>query len=278
MRKQAWLFTFSFFLGSTLSAHAQNEPGWTFSGRFQGSSSSSGVVLKADPSVGYVVNPHFETYVGMPVYFVKESVSTTTTNGFMNGIGNAYVGMRLNAAISEANFASNLVVTAPTGDRDKGFSTGRVTGDWTNTLSGQLSAFTAFGSAGIANTVSDTSFFVRPFSSLGLVSHFDGGAILPLSPFIEVGASGYAVRGSGQQRIFSKVIRSNSGPSENRGKPVFETNTETVGTSEIANDHGASTWLAIRTRSRMSFEIGYTRSVPYQLNTVFFGAGFRMGK
>ena len=72
MRKRAWLLSLIVF-GSVLSAHAQEEPGWTFSGRFQGSSSSSGVVLKADPSLGYVFGPHFETYAGLPVYFVRDN-------------------------------------------------------------------------------------------------------------------------------------------------------------------------------------------------------------
>ena len=252
------------------------EPGWTFYGRFQGSSNGSGMVLKADPSLGYTFNRHFEAYAGLPVYFVNES-----SGGSMNGVGNVYLGFTLSTDNPSVRYTSNLVATAPTGDKEMGFSTGRVTVDWTNTVSRSFSSFMPFASAGIANTVSDTSFFVRPFSSLGLVSHFDGGALIGLGNIISVGASGYAVRASGEQRVISKVIhRQGSATGRGRGNSgrVFETEIETVGPAEIASDHGFSTWLSVSPTTKMDFQIGYNRSVRYELDSLFFGIGFRVGK
>src|SRR5437773_615429 len=79
------------------------------------------------------------------------------------------------------SYSSTLELTAPTGDKARGFTTGRATADWTNRFSHKMDSFTPFGSAGLANTVSDTKFFVRPFTSLGMVVHFEGGALsLPL--------------------------------------------------------------------------------------------------
>src|SRR5206468_2431801 len=161
------------------------------------------------------------------------TTSTTTSPGFVKGMGNAYLGFQLAADNPAVNYASNLVFTAPTGDKDKGFSTGRMTVDWNNSFSHSFSSVTPFANAGIANTISDTSFFVRPFSSLGLVAHFDGGATASLSPFARVGASAYAVRGSGEQRIISKVRQrdlqttqpTTSGSSSKR---VFQTSGETL--------------------------------------------------
>jgi hypothetical protein len=252
------------------------EPGWTFYGRLQGSSNGSGVVLKADPSVGYRFNNHFEAYAGLPAYFVNQS-----SGGAMNGIGNAYLGFTLLADNPSLRYTSNLVATAPTGDKDRGFSTGRVTVDWTNTFSRRFSSFMPYASAGIANTVSDTSFFVRPFSSLGLVSHFDGGALISLGNITSVGASGYAVRASGEQRVISKVIQrreSTTGRGRGSSGRVFETEIETVGPAEIANDHGFSMWLSVSPTTKMDFQIGYNRSVRYELDSLFFGIGFRVGK
>ena len=57
---------------------AEDGHGWTFSGRFQGSSNSSGLVMKADSTLGYSFNRTFQTYVGLPVYFVNESSTTQT--------------------------------------------------------------------------------------------------------------------------------------------------------------------------------------------------------
>jgi hypothetical protein len=60
-------------------------------------------------------------------------------------------------------------------------------------------------------------------------------------------------------------------------KGVFETQHETVSTAAIANDHGLSTWLTLRPGSTTDLQIGYSRSIRYQLNSVFFGMGFRVG-
>lgn len=266
--------------GSALNLRAEEEPGWSFSGRLQGSSNSSGLVLRADPSAAYTFNRNFRVQAGLPFYFVNPSSTLSTTQsvvtgagGFTNGLGNAYADMRFTAEHPILDFSSTLRLTAPTGDKDKGFSTGSATADWTNSFSRRFSMLTPFGSAGIANTVSDTSFFARPFTSVGFVSHFDGGAIVRLGEFINAGASAYAVRGSGEQRVISKVQRGrNSGR-----RPVFETSPETVGPAEIVDDHGFSTWMDIP-KSGADFQIGYTRSVNYDLNTLFFGVGFRIGK
>ncbi|MBI4471933.1 MAG: hypothetical protein HY646_04645 [Acidobacteria bacterium] len=266
-------------LALALPASAQDEAGWSFNARFQGSSSGSGLILKADPSIGYKFNRYIETYAGLPIYFVNDSSTTSTTNGFMNGIGNGYLGARLRLQNDVLSYSSNLVVTAPTGDKDRGFSTGRVTVDWTNTFSRTFSAITPFASAGVGNTVSDTAFFVRPFSSHGLVSHFEGGAMLDLSRLVYAGASAYAVRGSGEQRIVSRVVERQSGSNRGRGssRRVFETQTETVG-SDIADDHGFSTWMGITPRPELDLQIGYSRSAPYALDSLFFGIGLRVGK
>jgi len=267
-----------------LPALAQDGNGWSFSGRFQGSSNSSGFVTKVDPTLGYGFKKHFRTYVGIPFYMVNESATTTTTptsGTFMSGVGNAYVGLGIVMENDMVNFASTLEGTAPTGDRDKGFSTGRATVDWTNTFSHSFSSVTPFASAGLANTVSDTSFFVRPFTSLGLVSHFDGGVKHSLSPFADVGVSAYGVRAAGDQRIVSKVFKrlATSTTSTTRGNGrVFDSSGEVSGTADLANDHGFSAWLAAHAGSKMDLQVGYTRSAGYDLNTLFFGAGFRVGK
>lgn len=258
---------------------AEDEKGWTFSGYLTGTSNSSGLILKVNPSVGYSFNRYFRTYAGLPFYFVDASVSSTS-NGFVNGIGNAYVGFGLGINDPVLNFASNLVISAPTGDKSRGFSTGRVTADWTNDFSRQVSIFRPFGSVGVANTISDTSFFVRPFTSYGLVSHVEGGTTVDLLPRASMGASAYGVRASGEQRITSKVFDSGGrGPTSgsHRGRP-FETSSETVSSPDIANDYGFSTWFGVSPQSNSNFYVGYSRSTSYDFNTLFFGVGFRVGK
>jgi len=273
------------------AATGEGERGWSFSGSFNGSSNSDGVVTKAEPVLGYSFNNHVTTYAGVPFYLVNpSSTSTSTTSGSMSGIGNAFTGFRVDVGKEVLNYSSNVEITAPTGDKSRGFSTGRVTADWTNRFSRRFSSVTPFGSAGIANTVSDTAFFVRPFTSLGVVGHFEGGATYDVVSHLRLGASAYAVRGSGQQRIFSKVIKreiisSSSSPAtslkgggNSNSNRVFETQTETVSDASVANDHGFSTWFGVSPRPEMDLHAGYSRSVSYDFNTLFFGVGFRVGK
>jgi hypothetical protein len=280
-------------VGMAIPVEAQDERGWSFSGSFTGSSNSSGVVTKAEPVLGYTFNRYLSTYAGFPVYFVNLSSGGAATQpsqqGFMSGMGNAFLGFRAGVHTDALDYTSNLEFTAPTGDRNRGFSTGRVTADWTNRFSRDISAITPFASAGIANTVSDTNFFIRPFSSFGLVGHFDGGAIYNPSRSVQLGASAYAVRGSGEQRVVSRVVqRTNSSPNQlpnvSRGRGngnterVFETQTETVSQAEIVNDHGFSTWFGVSPKPQVNVYAGYSRSVNYDFNSVFFGVWFHLGK
>jgi len=271
-------------VGLALPAQAADDgKGWSFFGRFSGSSNSDGLVTKAESGLGYSFNNHWSTYTGVPFYFVNRSSSITTgTSGSMSGVGNAFLGFRFAAKTDLMNYTSNLEFTAPTGDTSRGFSTGRVTADWTNTLSTKVSSLTPFGSIGIANTVSDTAFFVRPFTSLGKVGHFEGGATYDLLPAVRVGLSAYAVQGSGQQRVISKVKRdatTTSGSSTTRGSAnrVFDNQMETV-SAGIVNDHGFSTWFGVSPKPEVDFHAGYSRSVNYDFNTLFFGVGFHVGK
>ena len=150
-------------VGLVLPAKAQDERGWSFSGSFSGSSNTDGIVMKTDPTLGYTFSSHFQTYAGVPFYFVNMSSTAPTTGtasagGFMNGIGNAFLGGRFDVSSDSLNYSSTLELTAPTGDKARGFTTGRATADWTNRFSHKMDSFTPFGSAGLANTVSDTKF------------------------------------------------------------------------------------------------------------------------
>ena len=285
-------------LGLVLPARAEEDLGWSFAGNFSGSSNSDGTVMKIAPILGYNFTSHFETYAGLPFYIVNLSSTatsttpnTSTSGGFVSGIGNAFVGGRLAINSDAINYSSTLELTAPTGDKSHGFSTGRATADWTNRFSHRFDSFTPFGSVGFANTISDTNFFVRPFTSLGLVTHFEGGGSFDISDHVRVNGSAYAIGAVGNQTIISKVIKretvslassatsgkanATAGANANR---VFNTVTETVVPAQAADDHGVSTWIAVSLAQTEDLYVGYSRSMHYDFNTLFFGVAFRVGK
>ena len=151
---------------SILEASHEEERGFDLYASFQGSANAIGVVNRLDASIGYRFNRFVSFDVGVPFYFVKPSDSTTQTNGTssVNGLGNIYGNLRLTFANPSLQFTTILTGTAPTGDQVKGFSTGRGSVDWTNIFSHDFYWALPYVSVGLANTVSDTSFFVRPFS------------------------------------------------------------------------------------------------------------------
>jgi len=252
---------------------AQADRPWSVDGSIQGSFNSAGQIFKVDTRVSYSLADYFEIGGGLPVYLVRAADSADLlAGGWSAGPGNAFVDLRLIANRTDWSFTSGIRGAAPTGDRDRGFSTGKVSVDWTNSLALYLPAATLFGSAGVANSVSDTSFFVRPFTTTGLVGHFDGGLFVPFNSWLGVGGLGYAVTGGGEQRVVSRLIQTDrTGPVDRRRG--FETRVETRG-QDLADDHGFSGWLDVAPGSDTSFQVGYTRSIPYAYDTLFFSVGF----
>ncbi len=282
------LFFWNVGMSNVQTGSTQEQKGFVLFETFQGDTDAAGTITKLDTMTGYKFNRHFEIDAGLPFYFVRpsaESIAQGATSD--NGIGNAYLRMRFTAGHGAASFESSLTGTAPTGDSGTGFSTGRVTVDWNNYLGYTAGRITPFMNVGLANSLSDTRFFMRPFTTLGSVAHFEGGADVAVWRIVSVGASAYADTPFGQQKVYSKLIshgHSNpqgqgmsmaSGRGQKRG--VFETQSVAVGDASIARDNGGSVWLDVNPRGVLNFEVGYSRSVEYDLNSVFFSIGLNLG-
>ena len=282
---------------------------FTFDERVQGSVNALGAVTKLDTAAGYIFNPHWSASLGVPFYFVSPSSSTTASTGAssVNGLGNVYAQIRFALPNPALNYVSTLTGAAPTGDRDKGLSTGHAVVDWSNYADHRFGRFTPFGEIGFANSVADTEFFIRPYITSGFVTHAQAGARYRLARWINVNASGYAIEPAGQQTVISRVVTvqkkaaASNGSSPvtsptvptvtknlppvasgvvnklvspgNSQKPVFETTTVTTGSATIARDRGYSGWVALGSTRVFNLYAGYTRSTEYHLNTVFFGIG-----
>ncbi len=253
-----------------------DDKGFTSYVQFAGTSNSDGQVYKLDPSVGYNLSGHFGMDVGIPVYFVRAS-STAAGTTSTNGIGNPYVDVRVKYLNPLLNFGSILTGYAPAGDSKKGLSTGRGTFDWTNHFDRSFSSLTPFGEVGIANTITDSLLFERPFTTFGFNTHLQGGIKYSLWKIFSVGASGYDILPSGQQTVFSKV-QGGSSNSLSSHKPVFLNNQQTTGTADIAHDDGFSTWIEAKPGSVLDMELGFTRSLHYDLNSVSFSIGLNLGR
>lgn len=286
---------------AAVSLSAQQEPvsssGLVFGASMQGSSNSLGTIAKLDASAGYFFNRQWEVDFGVPYYFVSPSASTTAATGTasVQGIGNAYAQVRFALANPVVNYVATVTGTGPSGDRNKGLSTGHATVDWSNYFDKGFGRWTPFAEGGLANAVSDTTFFIRPYVTSGFVAHAQGGARYRFTRWMS-GAAGYVIEPSGKQTIVSRVVTTKSVGSGATlpvtlpntpvtaaakgllNKPVFETTSITTGSASLARDNGLATWLVFGKSPGLNLQVGYTRSIEYDLNTLSFGIGFNIRK
>ena len=242
---------------------------------FGGSVNTLGQEFLFGASAGYQFNRHFALNFGLPMYISRVSGTATLPSSTSSGIGDPFLQMLFRAKNPTLNYAGSLTTSAPLGDSSKGFSTGRVGIDWSNRVDHSFGPLTPFVGAGLANTIRDSRFLRRPYTSLGFNAHFEGGADVDLGHDFSIGASGYDIAPAGQQKIFSKIV--GKGALGNQGKHgAFGSAHETTGAADLTRDHGFSTWLDASSGKGIDFEVGFSRSMVYDLNTVSFTVGVNL--
>ena len=87
-----------------------------------------------------------------------------------------------------------------------------------------------------------------------------------------------------EQKIYSKVKHghaANQVPGTNPGqgkKGVFENQSVTVGDASIARDNGVSAWLDLSPGRIVDFQLGVSRSLEYDLTSVYLCVVLNVGK
>ncbi|MDE3169327.1 MAG: hypothetical protein KGL75_04215 [Acidobacteriota bacterium] len=218
----------------------------------------------------------------MPIYFVRSSSTTssgTTTNVSTNGVGDAYLQLRLAFSSPLLNYKTVLTGTAPTGDTSAGLSTGHATYDWTNHFDRSFGSWTPFVEIGIGNSIPSTFIFNRPYESFGHDAHFQAGASYDIVDWLSVSASGYEISPWGTQTIFSRVV-GKGGPLA--GLPVhgrvFNVSNQTTGGASTATDSGFSAGADFSPGEIVDFSADYSHSIHFQLDTFSFGIGINVSK
>jgi hypothetical protein len=268
----------------------KDQTGFTSYVEFDGTTNSVGQEYILDSNVGYIFTKHFSMDVGVPFYFITTASSDTTGSTSASGIGNPLAGLRWRFPNDRLNFGTALTLSAPLGDKSLGVNTGHATFDWTNHFDHSFNRVTPFMEAGFSNTTADSRLFIRPYTSYGYNTHLRGGANVDVWRFISVGAAGYDIAPFGTQTITPRGHNSaaNAGGGGSSGIGVgsaglggghnsVPTQT-TTGTASIAKDYGYSAWLDASLNRYVDAEVGYTRSAPFDLNTVSFSLGFNVGR
>jgi hypothetical protein len=283
-----FLVALAFFLAETAAAQTpagtaaprkgeQQEHGVTLSESFEGSSNADGQAMDLTSAAGYVFNKHFSWDLGIPIFFTRGTTSTGTQVS-NTGLGDIFTNFRLTFKNPAVNYVTTLTGAAPSGDTKKGLSTGRATFDWGNNFSREFDRWTPFANLGVGNSLYNTRFFERPFVTLGTVAHFEAGTEYDLGHSVSIRASAYDVAPWGQQKVFSRLVTTTSGGAGGTVKHgrVFENNVETTGGASLVRDNGFSAALDVNPIRALDFELGYSRSVHFQLNTISFGVGVNL--
>jgi hypothetical protein len=255
----------------------KQEKGMTASVEFDGSSDSSGAVYELDSGLGYAFSRRFAIGLGVPVYFAQSSSSGTSNSVYQ--LGDPSLALQLKFPNAQLSYNTSLTGVFPTANTKHGFSTGRVTYDWSNHVDHAFSFLTPFVDAGVANSIMDTRLYHRPYTTLGYDAHFGAGANKDVWKFFTVSASAYDILPWGPQKMYSRIAGLQSGSSPLAGKHgrVFETSTTTSGGASLTRDNGYSASLDANPTPFLDLGVGYTRSVRYALNTISFSVGVNIG-
>jgi hypothetical protein len=241
---------------SAASKTAGEEKGFTLTESYEGSGNTDGFITDFNSTVGYIFNPHFSINMGVQYLFVSPSTSKTGAT-YASGMGNPSLGFRYSRKGPLFDFSTALNGAFPVASSAKGLSTGRVTFDWDNHFAHGFDRLTPFLDVGVANSVPDTRFLHRPYTSLGPLTHFEGGSELDLGDKFSVSASGYYILPWGAQQIFVRGKKSSPG--------------STKGGASLTRDDGINLGLDYNLTRFVDLSAGYSYSVYNVLNTVSFG-------
>jgi hypothetical protein len=258
-------------------------PGWTLGARFEGDYSSYAGVYDFATALGYNFSRHLGMDAGVPFYFVNTPASITRANpGAVSGagMGNTFLDLLLNYPNRSFNYSSAVHLTAPVADTKKGFSTGHATWNYTNHFDHAFGDWSPFLDAGVGNTILDTKYFTRPFSSFGYNAAFSGGLEYDHGPYSVQGGA-YEVAPWGNQTIVSRVFRCGASTTCNatarsHNRKGFNSASVTSGGADLVRDNGYEAGVDFKPISYLDFEFDYSRSVPLSLNNYSFGIGINL--
>ncbi len=248
---------------------------------FAGDTNADGQVMALNSSATYYLTDHFSVRAGIPIYFdhigslSPAGPTAVPTSTFSSGIGDIFLSVRAAWKQPILNYATAVMGTAPTGEVSKGFSTGHFTFDWSNRFDHSFGPLRPYVNVGLANSVTDTPYFMRPFATFGPLAHFEGGAEITVVRGVSVAFTGYDIAPWGMQTLVSRVVA--AGPASKVGNGshgrTFDTGHQTTGAAALTHDDGASANLVVSPTSYLDLSVGYARSAQYALNTISFGIG-----
>ena len=246
-----------------------------------------------DSTVSYNFNKVFAISVGAPFYLAYNQplfTSTTTPTGGttttftpisgFRAMGDTRIGLRFATPTPIIKYVVTASGTAPTGDTSIGLSTGRMTADFNNHLEFDLGRVSPLIEFGLADSNALINMVKRPYTTLGLLSHYKAGLGLPLGKRLNLELAGYENLPLGLQKLYSQEFNRGPGSINVSGKgssaPIYEQFATAIGKG-FTEDNGFATGLSADVGRFMDMGFTYDRSARQQLDSFEFSIGIRIG-
>lgn len=246
-------------------------------------SSSVGWYSVTTPAVTYTFSRHFSADANTSIYFNRLVQNTNSATAIAHPLvadgadpGDTLIGFHAFFEPGSLQDTITASLTAPTGDRTKGYGAGQVTYDFSNHLERyvkQLGFVLDLGAGDSSGLFNDL--VTKDYNSVGGLAHFETGLVywLPRRTYIESVA--YEQLPLGSQTIYRTVpigedVRANEdGPGQPPPSPptVF-----TV--PSVVEDNGFTTFVGIPLNAYITLSGYYNRSLRQHLDTVSFGVTY----
>ncbi len=247
-------------------------------------SSSVGWYTVSTPAVSYTFSRHFSSDASTSIYFHRLVQNTNTATVAKQPLvddgvnpGDTVIGLHGFFEPGPLQDTVTVSLTAPTGDRTRGFGTGQVTYDFSNHLEhyrnrlGFLLDLGAGDSSGLFNNVVS-----KDYSTVGGLAHFETGLVywFPHRTYFE--AVAYEQLPMGSQSVYRSVpegeaVRGKGVRADDDGPPPPPV-PATVTT--VSEDNGFTSFLGIPLTDYISLTGYYNRSLRQHVDTVSFGVTY----
>jgi hypothetical protein len=219
------------------------------------------------PAIGYSFNDTFSIDATVPIYMFRLANSLSThpkPNALLvnqrGEPGDVVFGLHAQFIPRQFQYQLTGLVTAPTGDKDYGLTTGRVTFDISNHFErsfGRLTPNLEMG--GGDSTYLVNRILNKNYTSLGPLAHFQIGLGIELIRGISFESEAYEQLPIGDQKIY--------GPSRNGKATII------IG-HNVTEDNGFINALDVPLDRHITFSGYYSRSLRFRADTAAIGVTY----
>jgi hypothetical protein len=251
-------------------------------------SSSVGWYGITTPAINYTFSRRFSADASTSLYFNREVQNTNTATAAAHPLvtdridpGDTLIGFHAFFEPGSLQDTITASLTAPTGDRAKGFGTGQVTYDFSNHLEryfNQLGLVFDIGGGNSSGLFNDL--VVKDYNSVGGLAHFESGLVywLPHRGYVE--AVAYEQLPLGSQTVYRTVSRGkgdrteDEDPGEGGNPPPPPPPPVAISVTTVAEDNGFTTFAGIPVTHHITLSGYYNRSLRQRLDTVSVGVTY----